>query len=74
MTKPLANPQPRRARHGTRSKYSSGCRCEPCKQASRDYARERRALGRITLAPDGLMALRHDDAIDVILEVLTGAY
>lgn len=26
--------------HGTRSRYSSGCRCEPCREANRIYARE----------------------------------
>ncbi len=29
--------------HGTRSRYNSGCRCEPCRQANRDYARRRYA-------------------------------
>ena len=27
--------------HGTRTKYNSGCRCDECKQASRDYAKSR---------------------------------
>lgn len=31
--------------HGTRARYSSGCRCRPCTDASSDYSRERyRAL------------------------------
>lgn len=25
--------------HGTRSKYTAGCRCEPCTVANRDYQR-----------------------------------
>ena len=29
--------------HGTRSRYSSGCRCEPCREANRVYAREQYA-------------------------------
>lgn len=31
----------RTARHGTRSKYAAGCRCQPCRQANTAYARER---------------------------------
>lgn len=27
--------------HGTRTKYVAGCRCDACRQANRDYARER---------------------------------
>lgn len=27
--------------HGTRSRYKSGCRCEDCRAANRQYARER---------------------------------
>jgi hypothetical protein len=27
--------------HGTRTKYNAGCRCDECKQASRDYAKSR---------------------------------
>jgi lambda repressor-like predicted transcriptional regulator len=26
-------------KHGNRSSYVAGCRCEPCRQANRDYAR-----------------------------------
>lgn len=29
--------------HGTNNRYSKGCRCEPCKQAGREY----RALKRV---------------------------
>ena len=29
--------------HGTRSRYSSGCRCESCREANRVYARQRYA-------------------------------
>jgi hypothetical protein len=31
-----------RAKHGTRSRYVRGCRCDECKQANRDYAYEAR--------------------------------
>lgn len=31
------------ALHGTRSRYVRGCRCEGCRQASREYGRQRRA-------------------------------
>ena len=30
------------AKHGTTSKYAKGCRCEPCREAARDYERELR--------------------------------
>jgi hypothetical protein len=29
--------------HGTRSRYSSGCRCESCREANRVYGREQYA-------------------------------
>lgn len=29
------------AEHGTRTRYVTGCRCEPCREANRDYARGR---------------------------------
>ena len=29
-------------RHGTRTRYNSGCRCDECKQAARDYDKARR--------------------------------
>lgn len=29
-------------KHGTRTRYNSGCRCDECKQASRDYDKARR--------------------------------
>lgn len=37
--------QPKRepSAHGTRSKYTKGCRCGPCREANRNYERERRA-------------------------------
>lgn len=36
------------ADHGTRSNYVKGCRCEPCRLANRDYARNReRHLSRV---------------------------
>jgi|DEB19_MinimDraft_2_1074335.scaffolds.fasta_scaffold34443_1 hypothetical protein len=28
--------------HGTRTRYNSGCRCDECKQSSRDYDKRRR--------------------------------
>ena len=34
------------ARHGTRSKYNTGCRCDACVKASRDYDKARRLAGR----------------------------
>lgn len=38
-----ANPKPRAkvAEHGTKSRYSKGCRCPECKAAATEYARER---------------------------------
>lgn len=30
------------AAHGTRTRYNTGCRCDACKQASRDYDKLRR--------------------------------
>ncbi len=30
------------AQHGTRSRYNTGCRCDDCKQASREYDKRRR--------------------------------
>ena len=33
--------------HGTRSTYNhSGCRCDPCKAATRDYKRQQRTIHR----------------------------
>ena len=29
-------------KHGTRSKYNSGCKCDACKKANRDYEYDRR--------------------------------
>ena len=34
------------SQHGTRTRYNSGCRCDQCKQASRDYDKARRLAGR----------------------------
>ncbi|MCV7255328.1 hypothetical protein H7J86_24500 [Mycobacterium hackensackense] len=31
------------AEHGTRSRYNSGCRCDLCKQAERDYQTDRKS-------------------------------
>lgn len=30
------------SQHGTRTRYNTGCRCDSCKQASRDYDKARR--------------------------------
>ena len=30
------------SQHGTRTRYNTGCRCDECKQASRDYDKARR--------------------------------
>ena len=30
------------SQHGTRTRYNTGCRCDECKQASRDYDKTRR--------------------------------
>ena len=32
--------------HGTRGRYSSGCRCEPCKEADNSYTRKYRDKAR----------------------------
>jgi hypothetical protein len=51
VQKPPVDPEPdttgdtsqrkrKQARHGTRSRYRSGCRCEPCKAANREYVQE----------------------------------
>lgn len=37
----------RQARHGTRSKYVSGCHCAPCSTANRDAQRQKRAERRV---------------------------
>jgi len=34
--------------HGTITGYTSGCACEPCRQAMRDYQRERRRRKKAT--------------------------
>jgi hypothetical protein len=34
------------AQHGTRSKYTGGCRCDPCRAAEAAYTRQRVADGR----------------------------
>lgn len=42
------------AKHGTRSKYNSGCHCEECTRANREYQRPLQALRRrgVTLTGD----------------------
>lgn len=39
-------------RHGTRSMYLAGCRCEPCKAAQAAYMREKREQRGANLAAD----------------------
>lgn len=40
--RPAPAPRPRRvAQHGSRSKYNTGCRCDPCREAENGYRRER---------------------------------
>lgn len=38
--------KPRTAPCGTRTRYQTGCRCEPCREASREYAARWRARNR----------------------------
>jgi len=46
------------ARHGTRTRYNTGCRCDDCKQAARDYEKARRqAINARKHAPAKLTAL-----------------
>lgn len=40
----LARPPAQSGQHGTRAGYRDGCRCEPCRQADREYARRRYRL------------------------------
>lgn len=40
------------ARHGTNSKYTSGCRCDECRAAATAYARERRERKRQETSSD----------------------
>jgi hypothetical protein len=39
-----------KAQHGTRSKYVSGCKCEPCLKAEREYQREKMRARRARVA------------------------
>ena len=49
------------ARHGTRTKYNAGCRCDPCVQVNRDYDKARKLAirtgqhvpGKVTALPTG---------------------
>lgn len=38
------------AEHGTYTRYSHGCRCEPCRGTKAAYMRQRRAAGRALAA------------------------
>lgn len=45
--------------HGSRTKYNSGCRCEPCVQANRDYNKARgQAIRAKKHAPAKVTALK----------------
>ncbi len=45
-------------RHGTRTRYNSGCRCDECRQAARDYDKARRqAMNAQKHAPATVTAL-----------------
>lgn len=46
VAKKLGLPYRREAQHGTRSKYTAGCRCDDCRAAHRDYEHERRLRSR----------------------------
>ena len=41
--KRVGRPAGTTAMHGTRSRYAYGCRCDECRQAEREYSRERRS-------------------------------
>lgn len=59
-------PPAERFPHGTRARYVSGCRCEPCTIANRTYARERdRAFNRgdRRILVDATPARRHLNAL-----------
>jgi hypothetical protein len=44
--RPKDMPGPERFEHGTRARYVTGCRCEPCSEANRSYARMRQKYNR----------------------------
>lgn len=44
--RPASLPAPERYPHGTRARYVAGCRCEPCAEENRAYARLRGKLCR----------------------------
>lgn len=52
------------AQHGTRTRYNTGCRCDACKQASRDYDKIRRQR---------MLASKHAPATVTKLPTLTNA-
>lgn len=39
--RPKSMPPPERFPHGVRARYTSGCRCEDCRKANREYHRQR---------------------------------
>lgn len=57
------------SQHGTRTRYNTGCRCDSCKQASRDYDKARRqsqnavkhARGTVTKLPTGKPVTAFDE-------------
>ena len=52
--------------HGTRTRYVTGCRCEPCTEANRTYARERqRHQRRIAYGIEAPKPERYVDAAEV---------
>lgn len=42
-------------RHGTRTRYNQGCRCDDCKQASRDYDKARRLAKAADVKPSAIV-------------------
>lgn len=45
--RPTDMPGPDRFDHGTRARYVTGCRCPPCTNANREYARMRQKYNRM---------------------------
>ncbi len=52
-TRPKDLPPAERYLHGSRARYVSGCRCAPCTEANREYARMRTKLPPNPLVPAG---------------------
>lgn len=50
-TRPIGrNRYPSPAEHGTRTRYGSGCKCQPCRIAENTYQRDRRAARKLASA------------------------